>query len=165
MAIKVLRHDAPGIGSGGDGRYRERFLQEAQLGKRLNQPNVVRVDDFSEDAGVLYLEMEYAPGGSLADRLAHGREAGQLMPVDEAVRIALDVAQGLAALHAVDAVHRDLKPSNILFDGRGRAKVADWGWRRRRAVRASGIYWAAWPGRTPARPITRAPSKPPTPLL
>ena len=40
------------------------------------------------------------------------------MPVDEAVRIALDVAQGLAALHAVDAVHRDLKPSNILFDGR-----------------------------------------------
>ena len=54
VAIKVLRHDAPGVGSAEFGRFRERFLQEAQLGKRLNHPNVVRVDDFIEDAGGLY---------------------------------------------------------------------------------------------------------------
>ena len=123
VAIKVLRHDAPGVGSAEFGRFRERFLQEAQLGKRLNHPNVVRVDDFIEDAGVLYLVMEFCAGGSLADRLA----TGQALAVDDAVRIALEVAQGLAALHAVDAVHRDLKPSNILFDAQGHAKVADLG--------------------------------------
>ena len=59
LAIKVLRKDAPGVGSVEFGRFRERFLQEAQLGKRLNHPNVVRVDDFIEDAGVLYLVMEF----------------------------------------------------------------------------------------------------------
>lgn len=123
VAIKVLRHDAPGVGSTEFGRFRERFLQEAQLGKRLNHPNVVRVDDFSEDAGVLYLVMEFCAGGSLADRLATDRP----LAVDEAVRIALDVAHGLAALHALDAVHRDLKPSNILFDAQGRARVGDLG--------------------------------------
>ncbi len=127
LAIKVLRKDAPGMGSTQFDRYRDRFLLEAQLGKRLNQPNVVRVDDCVEEDGVLYLVMEFCEGGTLAARLDRNRAAGQPMAVDEAVRIAAEVAAGLAALHDLEAVHRDLKPGNILFDRGGRAKVADLG--------------------------------------
>lgn len=127
VAVKVLHKDAPGIGSAEFGRFRERFLQEAQLGKRLKHPNVVRVDDFIEDEGVFYLVMEFCAGGSLKDRLDRARKSGQAVPVAEAVRLALDVARGLAALHVIEVVHRDLKPSNILFDAEGHAFVADLG--------------------------------------
>ncbi len=120
LAIKVLRKGAPGMGSTQFDRYRDRFLLEAQLGKRLNQPNVVRVDDCVEEDGVLYLVMEFCEGGTLAARLDRNRAAGQPMAVDEAVRIAAEVAAGLAALHDLEAVHRDLKPGNILFDRGGR---------------------------------------------
>ncbi len=130
-ALKVLRRDAPGIGSTEYGAYQERFSLEAQLGARLNtptpNPHLIQIHDFVDAEGILALEMEYAAGGSLADRLARSREAGTLLAVDEAVRIARDAARGLAALHALDVVHRDLKPSNILFDAQGRAKVGDLG--------------------------------------
>ena len=127
VAIKVLRSNAPGIGNAQLKLYRERFVQEAKLGKGLNHPCVVRVDDFVVEKGVLYLVMEACTGGSLAERLARARTSGQPVPIAEAVQIALEVAQGLAALHAHAIVHRDLKPSNILFDARGHAKVADLG--------------------------------------
>jgi len=126
-ALKVLRRDAPGIGSTEFGDYRQRFELEAQLGERIDHPNVIRVYDFEQDEDQLILVMEYAPGGSLADRLERARQKGELISVDEAVRIAVDVAQGLSTLHALEAVHRDLKPSNILFDAQGRAKLADLG--------------------------------------
>ncbi len=128
-AIKVLHRKAPGVGSTQMHLYRERFTLEAQLGARINHPHVVRVYDFVEEEGeALYLIMEYMPGGSLYDRLEAVREGKRSsLSVEEVVRLGIDVAKGLAALHERQIVHRDLKPSNILFDAEGRAKVADLG--------------------------------------
>ena len=126
-ALKVLRRDGPGLGSSEYGRWVERFRQEAMLGAKLKNSYVVKVEDYEEEGDLLVLRMDYLPGGSLADRLQRYREQERLMPVDEAVRIAMEVAQGLAALHALDAVHRDVKPSNVLFTADGRAQLADLG--------------------------------------
>jgi cyclophilin family peptidyl-prolyl cis-trans isomerase len=126
-SLKILSRDLPGVGSTAFGDYRQRFELEAQLGARINNSNVIQVYDFHQDEDSLVLVMEYAAGGSLAGRIAKARETGQPVPVEEAVRIAGDTAQGLSAVHALDCVHRDLKPTNILLDAQGRAKVADLG--------------------------------------
>ena len=126
-ALKVLRRDAPGIGSTLFHDCRARFEQESQLGARLDHPHIIRIHDFEESEGELVLAMEYAPGGSLQRLLAKTRQEGQLLPVERAVHIGREVAEGLAAMHAIDVIHRDLKPSNILFDAQGRAKIADLG--------------------------------------
>jgi serine/threonine protein kinase len=126
-ALKILSRDLPGVGTTAFGDYRQRFQLEAQLGARIDHPNVIRVYDFHQEEDSLILVMEYAAGSSLAGRIAKAREDVKPVPVDEAVRIAGEVAQGLSALHALDVVHRDLKPSNILLDAQGRAKVADLG--------------------------------------
>lgn len=126
-ALKVLRRDAPGVGSTEYADFHTRFQLEAQLGAKLDHPNIIRVYDFEQDKKTLILVMEYAEGGNLAGRIQRAREKDQLIPIDEAIQIGIDVAQGLRALHAMDAIHRDLKPSNILFDKKGHAKVADLG--------------------------------------
>ena len=126
-ALKVLRRDGPGLGSSEYGRWVERFRQEAKLGASLKSAHIVQVYDYEEEDDLLVLRMEYLPGGSLADRLSRLKDQGQQLAVEEAVRITLDVAQGLAALHDKDVVHRDVKPSNILFAADGRALVADLG--------------------------------------
>jgi len=129
-ALKVLRKDAPGMGSSEIRRFEERFETEAALGARLdeiNHPNLVRVYDFEHDEQTLILVMEYCPGGSLASRLMEAQRKGERLPVQEVIRIGIETAQGLAELHKLDVVHRDLKPSNILFDQQGRAKLADLG--------------------------------------
>lgn len=123
-AVKVLRRDAPGVGSQGFQIARERFTFEAQLGARLNHPNVIQVHEFEEDEGELFLILEYAPGSSLEDRL---KVKGQLT-VEEVVQMGLDLCKGLHTIYnETKAVHRDLKPSNILFGEDGTAKIADLG--------------------------------------
>ena len=126
-ALKTLRRDAPGVGSTEFADFHTRFQLEAQLGAKLDHPNIIRVHDFEQDKKTLILVMEYAEGGNLAGRIHRAREKDQLIPIEEAIQIGIDIAQGLSALHAMDAVHRDLKPSNILFDKKGHAKVADLG--------------------------------------
>ena len=122
-AVKVVSPDTPGVGSTVLDDFRARFRQEAQLGARVDHPHVIRIYDFEEAGGRLYLVMEYAAGGSLAGRL---RDFGPF-PVVEATGIILEAAAGLEALHKLSVVHRDVKPSNILLDGEGHAKIADLG--------------------------------------
>ena len=122
-ALKVVSQDTPGVGSTVLDDFRARFRQEAQLGARLDHPHVIRIHDFEETEGQLYLVMEYAAGGSLARLL---KERGPL-PVTEAVRLTLEAASGLEAFHGLGAVHRDVKPSNLLLDAGGHTKLADLG--------------------------------------
>ena len=126
-ALKILRKDAPGMGSSIYNSGKDRFFLEAQLGARLKSEYVVEVHDFQQEDDDLVLVMEYAAGGSLAEKIERNQEKGVPIPVEEMLKIAADVSTGLAALHQKDIVHRDLKPSNILFDQQGHAKVADLG--------------------------------------
>ena len=116
-ALKVLRRDLPGMQENYFNEIRDRFMIEARLGEKLNHPNVVKEHEN------YILALEYASSGSLLDLLAR---TGNL-PVDQVLRIAVEMASGLAAIHALDVVHRDLKPSNILFDQNQQAKIADLG--------------------------------------
>lgn len=124
-ALKVTVRGTPGLTKAVLDQYRERFRLEVQLAARLSKQanlHLLQVYDFGEADDRLYLEMEYAAGGNLQERI----DAGPL-PIDEAVRIALEAAEGLEGLHRISAIHRNIKPSNILFDADGVTKIADWG--------------------------------------
>jgi eukaryotic-like serine/threonine-protein kinase len=113
VVVKLLAADAD----------RPRFEREARAAAALAHPNIVQVFDYGEDEGRPFMVLEYLPGGTLAERLPEGKA----LKDDETRRVAADIAAGLAHAHENGVVHRDLKPGNVLFDGEGRAKVADFG--------------------------------------
>jgi eukaryotic-like serine/threonine-protein kinase len=106
----------------------DRFRREAKVLATLAHENIMRVFDYGEDEAGPFMALEWLPGGTLESRLANGP-----LPPDEAHRIAVGIASGLAQLHARGLVHRDLKPANILFDEEGRPKLGDFGLARRTA--------------------------------
>jgi len=122
-AIKLMRRDAPGVGSTDCRKAAERFQFEAELGARLNHPNIIRVYDLEDQDDMLGLVMEYAPGGSLADKLKDGRS----LTLPGVVRLGLEACQGLGAIHKLGAVHRDIKPANLLYGEDGTVKIGDLG--------------------------------------
>jgi eukaryotic-like serine/threonine-protein kinase len=100
------------------------LFEEARVAARLNHPNVVRVTDVTHHPGLSYVVIEFVDGGSLAELLHRTR---RLTP-GRALRIGIDVAEGLKAGLAVGITHRDIKPANILLSSAtGQAKVADLG--------------------------------------
>ncbi len=101
----------------------QRFLQEARAAGSLNHPNIVTVHTLKPVQGTVYLVMEYLSGGSLRALL---EKRGRL-PMDDAISIAADVCDGLAAAHAKGIVHRDIKPDNVLLTAIGQAKIGDFG--------------------------------------
>ena len=107
----------------GDEAILKRFLAEAKATLRLTHERIVRTYHVFEEGDNYYIVMECMAGGSLEARL---QRQGHL-PVQEAVRIAAEVCEGLRYAHQRGVVHCDLKPANILFDKRGGAKVADFG--------------------------------------
>jgi serine/threonine-protein kinase len=115
VAIKVLRQEvAESLG-------RDRFLREIQLAAKLSHPHILALHDSGEACGALYYVMPNVEGQSLRD----GMDAGRLS-VDDAVRIAQEVAGALDYAHRHDVVHRDIKPENIMLQD-GHALVADFG--------------------------------------
>ncbi len=125
VAVKVLRSElAAALGS-------ERFLREIRITARLNHPHILPLLDSGEAAGFLYYVMPYVAGGSLRRRLSDPRP----LPLDEALRIARQVATALDYAHGHHVIHRDVKPENILFS-EGLPVVADFGIAR--AVTAAG---------------------------
>jgi hypothetical protein len=102
---------------------RDRFLREARSAARVQHPHLVTVYDAGEDAGELFLVMELVDGQSLAALIAQRAP----LPVDEAVSVAVQILDGLSAVHADGVIHRDVKPSNVLVDGAGQVRLTDFG--------------------------------------
>jgi len=100
-----------------------RFRREAEAAANLNHPNIVSVYDVGEEEGVQFIAMEFVDGPSLSAIIA---QQGWLQP-ERALDIIDEVAQGLAVAHEAGLVHRDIKPGNILIDGKGHAKIVDFG--------------------------------------
>jgi serine/threonine-protein kinase len=125
VAIKVLSPEiAPVLGA-------ERFLREIEIAARLSHPHILPLHDSGEADGLLFYVMPYVEGETLRDRLLREKQ----LPVDEALRIAHEVADALGYAHTMGLVHRDIKPENILFQA-GHAVVSDFGIAR--AVSAAG---------------------------
>jgi serine/threonine-protein kinase len=101
----------------------EMLLDEVRLARRVAHPNVCRVYDIGEESGRHFLSKEYVDGEDLATLL---RRIGRL-PRDKANQVARQLCAGLAAAHDQRILHRDLKPANVMIDGRGRAKITDFG--------------------------------------
>jgi tetratricopeptide (TPR) repeat protein len=100
----------------------ERFLREIRLTARLDHPHILPVLESGEAGGLLWYTMPYVEGESLRDRLRRERQ----LPVQDAVRVAGEVAEALDCAHEHGVVHRDIKPENILLS-RSHARVADFG--------------------------------------
>ncbi len=117
VALKVMRADLLGE----QPAYRARFLQEARSAASLSHPNIATIFEANEVDGTMFIAMEFIEGASLRTLL----EAP--LPHDRALRIAIDVASGLAHAHEQRVVHRDLKPENVLVARDGTAKILDFG--------------------------------------
>ena len=100
-----------------------RFHNEVRTARQISHPNVCRVYDIGDVEGHHFISMEFVDGEDLAALL---RRIGRLPP-DKALEIARGLAAGLAAAHANGVLHRDLKPSNVMLDGRGQARITDFG--------------------------------------
>jgi len=142
VAIKVMLPE-----TARDTANRERFLRESRAVAQIDHPHVVPIHDVGIEGGLPYIVMPYLAGGSLADRLYEERR----LPVAEALRIAGEIAAGLAAAHARGLVHRDVKPDNIFLVGPGRhVRIIDFGLARDTLVTGSALTLAGSILGTPA---------------
>ena len=116
VALKVLKPELAAVVGA------ERFLSEIKVTANLQHPNILPLFDSGEADSFLFYVMPYVEGESLRDRL--NRE--QQLHVDEAVKIATDLAEALDHAHRQKVVHRDIKPANILLRD-GRPLIADFG--------------------------------------
>jgi serine/threonine protein kinase/beta-lactam-binding protein with PASTA domain len=128
VAVKVLRQQFVH-----DDEFIRRFRREAQSAAALSHPNVVSIYDVGQEEDTHYIVMEYIEGHNLNEII---QERAPLQ-TDEAVRIAMQIADALDHAHQNHIIHRDIKPHNILIGKNGRVKVTDFGIAR--AVTSSTI--------------------------
>ncbi len=124
VAVKLLPPELAAL----DPSYVEMFLREARVAARLRHPNVIGIFEAGVQNNQHYLIMEFAPGGSVWDRMT--RFGGKL-PVMEALQVLWDTAQGLSAAESLSIVHRDIKPDNLMYAADGSVKIADMGLAKR----------------------------------
>lgn len=107
----------------GDPDLLARIRREAEILVALDHPHIIRIHEFVPDEGGIAIAMQYAPGGSLADRLA----AQGCLDAASVVAFAVPIAQALASAHRRGVLHRDIKPGNILFTSDGEPLLSDFG--------------------------------------
>lgn len=123
VALKVLRADRTSP------EALTRLKREVAVARQAASPRLVRVYDIDASGESVFLTMEDVAGGSLKDRLARGQ-----LPLEETLRVAREILEGLAVLHGLGIVHRDVKPGNVLLSADGSVKLADFGLARRLEV-------------------------------
>jgi Tol biopolymer transport system component len=117
VAIKVLPEEFAK-----DSDRVARFQREAKLLASLNHPNIAAIYGLEESGGANFLVLELVEGDTLADRIKRGP-----IPVEESLKLALQIAEALEAAHEKGVIHRDLKPANIKVTPDGKVKVLDFG--------------------------------------
>jgi serine/threonine-protein kinase len=145
VAIKVLPANVastPGL--------RDRFEREARTVAGLHHPHICVLHDVGNQEGVDFLVMEYLSGETLEDRLRRGA-----LPLEQALQVAIQIADALASAHRAGVIHRDLKPGNIMLVGGGRtaspeAKLLDFGLAKSAASVATGAAGSMLPTLAPA---------------
>jgi eukaryotic-like serine/threonine-protein kinase len=117
LAIKVLSGHLSG-----SREHLDRFKQEARSASGLNHPNIVTIYEIGVHNSTHFIAMELVEGKTLTELLASG-----LMPIQKAIQLAAQAADGLAKAHEAGIMHRDLKPENVMVTGDGLVKILDFG--------------------------------------
>ena len=101
----------------------QRFIREGEALRQLNHPNIVKLLDAVHENGRYYLIMELVDGGSLDEIL----KQTPLLPINDVLNIALDLADALTRAHRLNIIHRDIKPANVLLAKDGMLRLTDFG--------------------------------------
>ena len=118
VALKVLRPELDE-----DEEMGRRFLAEIKLARKVSHPNVCRIHEYGQDGNLRFISMELVDGVDLRRLVS----SSQGLPVQEALDLAIQAADGLQAIHDVGIVHRDLKTPNLMRDRNGRVRLMDFG--------------------------------------
>ncbi len=105
-----------------DKEAKERFVLEAQAAAALSHPNICTIHEINEEEGKSFIVMEYVEGQSLKNKIDRGP-----IDIEEALDIAIQVAEGMEQAHKKGIVHRDIKSANIMVTDAGQAKIMDFG--------------------------------------
>ena len=117
VAIKVLPEQFTQ-----DPQRLARFEREAKILASLNHPNIAAIHSFEYADGIHFLVLELVPGETLAEKVAKGP-----LPVEEALEVCRQIAEGVEAAHETGCIHRDLKPANVKVTPEGKVKILDFG--------------------------------------
>ncbi|MDA2935362.1 serine/threonine protein kinase [Acidobacteria bacterium AH-259-D05] len=136
VAIKVLPEQFTQ-----DPQRLARFEREAKLLASLNHPNIAAIHSFEHADDIHFLVLELVPGETLAERVAKGP-----LPVEDALEVCRQIAEGVEAAHEKGVIHRDLKPANVKVTPEGKVKILDFGLAK------------AFEGETPVTDISQSPT-------